>query len=56
MVEACVENGASCIDISGEPQVGDSRKTLPYIKDLFKEYLFSMFLLMFLNMRANYAS
>lgn len=30
MIEACVENGASHIDISGEPQVCDSRKMLPY--------------------------
>lgn len=43
MVQACVENGASCIDISGEPQVCDSRKPLCYIKALQKEYLFSMF-------------
>lgn len=44
MVEACVENGASCIDISGEPQVWDSLKMLLYIKDLCKDcYLFSMF-------------
>lgn len=42
MVEACVENGASCIDISGEPQVCDHRKMLSCIKDLLKEYLFSM--------------
>lgn len=43
MVQACVENGASCIDISGEPQVCDSKKLLPYIKTLQKECLFSMF-------------
>lgn len=43
MVEACVENGASCIDISGEPQVCDSKKPLPYIKAVQKECLFSMF-------------
>lgn len=43
MVQACVENGASCIDISGEPQVCDSKKLLPYIKALQKECLFSMF-------------
>lgn len=30
MVEACVENGASCIDISGEPQVCDSKKTTTF--------------------------
>lgn len=43
MVKACVENGASCIDISGEPQVCDSKKPLCYIKALQKECLFSMF-------------
>ena len=43
MVEACVENGASCIDVSGEPQVCDSRKMLLYTEDLLKERLFSVF-------------
>lgn len=43
MVEACVENGASCIDISGEPQVCDGKKALSYIKALKKECLFSLF-------------
>lgn len=43
MVEACVENGASYVDISGEPQVCDSRNVQLYIEELLKEYLFSMF-------------
>jgi len=43
VVEACVENGASCIDISGEPQVCGSGKMLTYLKDLLKEYFFSKF-------------
>lgn len=43
MVEACVENSASCIDVSGEPRVCDSRKRLLCIEDLLKERLFSVF-------------
>lgn len=43
MVEAGVENGASRIDVCGEPQVRDRRKMLPSIKELLKGYLCSIF-------------
>ena len=56
MVEACVENGASCIDICGEPQVRDRRKMLPSVKELLKGYLCSIFLRTLLNVKTAFAS
>lgn len=56
MVEAGVENGASRIDVCGEPQVRDRRKMLPSIKELLKGYLCSIFLLTLLSVKTNFAS
>lgn len=41
-MKACVENGASCIDISGEPQVCELGKMLLCVRDLVK-HLFVVF-------------
>lgn len=56
MVEAGVENGASRIDVCGEPQVRDRRKMLPSIKELLKGYLCSIFLLTLLSVKTSFAS
>jgi len=55
-VKACVENGASCIDISGEPQVCELGKMLLCVRDLVKHLFVVFHVSVFVNMWANSAS
>lgn len=55
-MKACVENGASCIDISGEPQVCELGKVLLCVMNLVKHLFVVFHVSVSVNMWANSAS